>query len=158
MFCSIFCNTYCMLIKSRGRFCSRVTSSSALSLKNWALPSWLWMGCGRWRPSLLKGRGKDKFKRQRVHRGESTCVVISVREEDVNSCVKEHSKLRSWREPLIKRKCLEIGAFGLNCCCCCSSFLRGLKMKENIFKACLTILAYADQGTFLLHLGRHLLL
>ncbi len=140
--------SYCMLIKSIGRFVSRVTSSSSLSLKNWAFPPWLWIGCGRCRPSLLKRREKTGFKRQR----ESTRGEGGVCER--GGC-KEQSKLRSWCEPPIKRKCREMGAFGQNCCC---PALRGLKMKENIFKASLTILVSADQGTFLLHPGPHLLL
>ena len=34
-------------------------------------------------------------------------------------------------EALMKRKCLEIGAFGLNCSCLVSG---GVKIKENIFQ------------------------
>lgn len=38
---------YYMLKKSTARFISKVTSSSSLSLKKCAFPSWSWIGCGR---------------------------------------------------------------------------------------------------------------
>lgn len=93
-----------MWIKSNGRFISRVTSSSSLSLKNWAFPWWLWIGCGRWRPSLLK-RGENT---QRERWWENKGEIVYVMEEQIKSGVKQHTKLRSWCEPLIKRKCLEM--------------------------------------------------
>lgn len=78
-----------------------------------------------------------------------------MREEDVKSGVKQQSKLRSSCELPIKKEMSGNGSFWSKLLLPC---LEGIKMKENNFKASLTILASADQGTFLLHPGRHLLL
>lgn len=94
---------YCMLIESMGRFIGRVTCSSSLSLKNWALPSRLWIGCGRCRPSLLK-RGDT---RQGEHMRDRLCVYRIWGEEDLKSSVKQQSS----DQDVIKRCCLWMGVF-----------------------------------------------
>lgn len=124
--------SYYMLIKSMGRLMIRVTSSSSLSLKNWALPSWLWMGWGRWRPSLLKREEKRlrrwmELKWNREHRWERRTLRAGS-DHHVNSDLKET---------------LEMSAL----------LFRGFKIKEGILKASLTILASVDQGILLLHPG-----